>query len=208
MAEVMWLGSYGFRLRSAPIAHAGDDRPTIPSGRGESRWRERHGSGAPRSGALIPVGDNRKRADVPYRDLRPLPAASTAAALAQTGAGSIGAAGGSLTPIPQPERPPGTPSRRTSRGMDDRVLAGSENDRDELKTALPALNGDVFQGVHVDAASLETVFEFTRSRLIAFPIYSRNQADLTLESWMLWTPDGSVVVADPDQGVALQESPR
>lgn len=92
--------------------------------------------------------------------------------------------------------------------MDDRVLAGSENDRDELKTALPALNGDVFQGVHVDAASLETVFEFTRSRLIAFPIYSRNQADLTLESWMLWTPDGSVVVADPDQGVALWESPR
>ena len=90
----------------------------------------------------------------------------------------------------------------------DRVLAGSENDRAELKAALPSLNGDVLQSVQVNAGSLETVFEFTRSRLIAFPIYSRNQPDLNLESWMLWTPDGSVVVADPDQGIVLQASTR
>ncbi|NUP51275.1 MAG: hypothetical protein HOW97_28780 [Catenulispora sp.] len=91
---------------------------------------------------------------------------------------------------------------------DDQVLAGSENDRTELKTALPGLNGDAFQRVHVDAVSLETVFEFTRSRLVTLPIYSRNQADLSLESWMLWTPDGSVIVADPDQGIVLREQAR
>ncbi|WP_194923118.1 hypothetical protein [Catenulispora pinisilvae] len=91
---------------------------------------------------------------------------------------------------------------------DDRVLAGSENDRAELKTALPALNGDTFQSVHVDAVSLEAVFEFTRSRLATLPIYSRNQTELSLESWMLWTPDGSVIVADPDQGIVLQEQAR
>jgi hypothetical protein len=91
---------------------------------------------------------------------------------------------------------------------DDRVLAGSEDDRAELKSALPALNGDALRRVHVNAPSLETVFEFTRSRFIALPIYSRNQAELSLESWMLWTPDGSVVVADTDRGIVLQAPTR
>jgi hypothetical protein len=85
----------------------------------------------------------------------------------------------------------------------DRVLAGCEDHRSRLAEVLPALNGRRLAGISVDPVTFETVFDFSTTRLVTFPHFTVPAETVSLGEWLLWTPDGMVVTADPARGLSL-----
>ena len=74
------------------------------------------------------------------------------------------------------------------------VLAGSEDDRDELARKVTVLEGRRLGSITVEHPSLSTRFEFEGGLvLVTFSVYSVDG-----EHWMLSRPDGTVLTIGPD----------
>jgi hypothetical protein len=73
------------------------------------------------------------------------------------------------------------------------ILAGSEDDHDELATKVTVLDGRKLASVTVEHPSLSTRFEFEGGLvLITFSVYSSDG-----EHWMLFRPNGTVLTMGP-----------
>ncbi|MBG6138601.1 hypothetical protein [Longispora fulva] len=72
------------------------------------------------------------------------------------------------------------------------ILAGSEDDRDTLETAVRAIEGRVLTAVSVSGPSLGLELVFDEVALRVFPIHSTD-----MNHWLLYTPPGPVLVAGP-----------
>lgn len=83
-----------------------------------------------------------------------------------------------------------------------KVLAASEDPRSKLEVAIQRLEGLAFYSVKLFTPALETVFTFEQGVVLrVFPIYSEE-----FEHWMLYTPDGNVLVAGPGSSWSYQSS--
>jgi hypothetical protein len=73
-----------------------------------------------------------------------------------------------------------------------RMLAASEDHRDELAEKVPILDGRALTSIAVEYPSLSTRFEFEGGlSLVTFSVYSTDT-----EHWKLFRPDGMVVTAE------------
>lgn len=81
----------------------------------------------------------------------------------------------------------------------DKMLAASEDDRDELAKKIPMLNGLALTAIAVEHPSLSTRFEFDGGLVLT--TFSDSRTD---EHWMFFRPDGMVVTAGPGPAFWLQ----
>jgi hypothetical protein len=75
---------------------------------------------------------------------------------------------------------------------DSRIVAGSEDSREIMESALTQLEGMTLDRVSVESPSLGLKLWFGPLVMNVFPTYSRDS-----EHWMLYTPSGAVLVAGP-----------
>ena len=82
------------------------------------------------------------------------------------------------------------------------VLAGSEDDRDELAGKVTVLDGRKLTSIAVEHPSLSTRFEFEGGLvLITFSVSSHED-----EHWMLFRPDGTVLTMGPGSTWSVEAS--
>jgi hypothetical protein len=73
------------------------------------------------------------------------------------------------------------------------LAAASEDPRPKMEAAIRTLDGHRLRSVDVAVPSLESVFRFDGGLVLRlFPLYSEDY-----EHWMLYTPDGHVLVVGP-----------
>jgi hypothetical protein len=72
-------------------------------------------------------------------------------------------------------------------------LAGCEDERSDLATIIPQINGGILLSVEIIPPAFETKFRFDNGFILhTFPIYSTES-----KHWLLYTPDGNVLVIGP-----------
>jgi hypothetical protein len=82
------------------------------------------------------------------------------------------------------------------------VLAGSEDDHDELAGKVTVLDGRKLASITVEHPSLSTRFEFEGGLvLITFSVYSTDG-----EHWMLFRPNGTVLTMGPGPTWSVEPS--
>lgn len=82
------------------------------------------------------------------------------------------------------------------------MLAGSEDDREELAGKVTALDGRKLASVAVEPRSLSARFEFEGGlALITFSLYSAGE-----DHWMLFRPDGTVLTMGPGTTWSVEAS--
>ncbi|HEX6293045.1 MAG TPA: hypothetical protein VFZ66_27935 [Herpetosiphonaceae bacterium] len=75
----------------------------------------------------------------------------------------------------------------------DQVLAGSEDPRPKMESAVRQLEGLDLQAVDLVLPGLDTIFTFGNGFILRiFPVYSEEH-----DHWMLYTPDNNVLVLGP-----------
>ncbi len=75
----------------------------------------------------------------------------------------------------------------------EKVIASSEDAREELQTLVPQLNGKLLSGIDIDPISLSAIFSFVDgTALRTFSVFSKEY-----EHWMFYLPDDQVFSAGP-----------
>lgn len=74
------------------------------------------------------------------------------------------------------------------------VLAGSGDSPDRIEAAIQQLEGLSFDSIEISPPALDTAMTFSEDMTLRlFPI----SQDMELEHWMLYTPDGNVLLIGP-----------
>lgn len=76
-------------------------------------------------------------------------------------------------------------------------LGAGDGDSDEwIAAALARLNGEPITAISIPRPSLSAIFEFGRSRLITFGIYT-DATEEDAEQWLLYRPDDLLLAVGP-----------
>lgn len=87
----------------------------------------------------------------------------------------------------------------------DMLGAGSEDSEERIAASLGQINDNALTAITFERPSLSTTFEFGKSRLITFEIYTNESEDDRPEQWMLFRPDNMVLSVGP--GASWRLSP-